>query len=59
VPAWTIAPELLSGNQGTCRSHVLILAKDLYVRIIARDTAELLRELVLNTAQDYQPQPKT
>lgn len=40
-------------------THVLILAKDLNVRIVARDTGELLRDLVLNPAQDYQPQPKT
>ncbi|MCW2672287.1 MAG: hypothetical protein JWP14_876, partial [Frankiales bacterium] len=26
---------------------------------VARATGEVLRELVLNPAQDYQPQPKT
>lgn len=40
-------------------THVLILAKDLNIRIIARDTGELLRELVLNQEQAYQPQPQT
>jgi len=40
-------------------AHVLILAKDLNVRIIDRDTGELLRELVLNHNQAYQPQPRT
>jgi transposase InsO family protein len=40
-------------------THVLILAKDRNIRIVARDTGELLRQLVLNPAQDYQPQPKT
>lgn len=40
-------------------THVLLLAKDLQVRIVAQDTGEVLRELVLNPAQDYQPQPKT
>ena len=48
---------------GVGRAHagtnVLILAKDLNVRIIARDTGELLRELVLNQDRDYQPQPET
>lgn len=48
---------------GVGRRHtgtpVLILAKDLNVRIIARDTGELLRELVLNQDRDYQPHPTT
>lgn len=39
-------------------THVLILAKDLDVRIIARDTGELLRDFVLDPSRDYQPQPK-
>jgi transposase InsO family protein len=38
-------------------THVLILAKDLNIRIIARDTGELLRELTLNPDRAYQPQP--
>lgn len=46
---------------GVGRRHaglkVLILLKDLDVRIITRD-AELLRELVLDPAKDYQPPPK-
>lgn len=48
---------------GVGRRHtgtpVLILAKDLNVRIIARDTGELLRELVLDQDRDYQPHPTT
>jgi transposase InsO family protein len=38
-------------------THVLILAKDLNIRVIARDTGEMLRELELNPEKDYQPQP--
>jgi transposase InsO family protein len=40
-------------------THVLLLAKDRKVRIIARDTGEVLRELILDPTKDYQPQPKT
>jgi transposase InsO family protein len=39
-------------------SHVLILAQDLNIRIVARNTGELLRELTLDTSRDYQRQPK-
>ena len=37
---------------------VLVLVHDLHIRVLTED-GELLRELVLNPAQDYQPQPKT
>ncbi len=40
-------------------THVLILAKDRNIRVITRDTGELLRELELNPEKDYQPQPTT
>ena len=40
------------------RTHVLALIADLDIRVIARDTGELLRALTLNPAQDYQPQPR-
>ncbi|HEX2321137.1 MAG TPA: integrase core domain-containing protein, partial [Streptosporangiaceae bacterium] len=40
------------------RTSVLALIDDLHIRIINRDTGELLRELTLNPAKDYQPQPK-
>jgi transposase InsO family protein len=39
-------------------TQILILVKDLDVRIITRN-GELLHELVLDPAKDYQPQPKT
>jgi transposase InsO family protein len=39
------------------RTHVLALITDLNIRIINRDTGELLRELTLDPARDYQPQP--
>jgi hypothetical protein len=44
---------------GAGRAHALLLAKDRKVRIIARDTGEVLRELSLDPTKDYQPQPKT
>ena len=46
---------------GVGRPHagtkVLILARDRDIRIIDRDTGELLRDLVLNPAKDYQSRP--
>jgi Integrase core domain len=39
------------------RTRVLALITDLDIRIINRDTGELLRQLTLNPARDYQPQP--
>jgi transposase InsO family protein len=39
-------------------THVLILAKDLNVRVIARTTGQLLRELQLDPTRDYQQQAK-
>lgn len=38
--------------------HVLILVKDLHVRISTTD-GELLRDFQLDPSRDYQPQPKT
>lgn len=40
-------------------TKILVLVKDLDIRIIDRDTGELLRELVLDPAKDYQPRPRT
>jgi hypothetical protein len=40
------------------RTYVLALIADLNIRVIARDTVELLRALTLNPANDYQPQPR-
>jgi transposase InsO family protein len=41
------------------RTNVLALIADLNIRIINRDTGELLRELTLDPARDYQPQGST
>jgi hypothetical protein len=38
------------------RTHVITLIQDLYIRVIAATTGELLRELTLNPTRDYQPQ---
>jgi transposase InsO family protein len=40
------------------RTHVLALIADLNIRIINRDTGELLRQLTLDPARDYQRQPR-
>jgi len=40
------------------RTRVLALIADLDIRIINRETGELLRALTLNPAKDYQPQAK-
>jgi len=38
------------------RTHVILLIQDLHIRIVNAATGELLRELTLNPAIDYQPQ---
>jgi transposase InsO family protein len=37
------------------RTEVLILTQDLHIRIVSKATGELLRELTLDPARDYQP----
>ena len=39
------------------RTHVILLIHDLHVRVVNAATGELLRELILDPAKDYQPQP--
>jgi transposase InsO family protein len=38
------------------RTHVILLAEDLDIRIVNATTGELLRELTLDQTRDYQPQ---
>ncbi len=38
------------------RTHVILLVHDLDVRVVNAATGELLRELTINPARDYQPQ---
>jgi transposase InsO family protein len=40
------------------RARVLALIADLDIRVINRDTGELLRALTLDPGKDYQPQPR-
>jgi hypothetical protein len=37
------------------RTPVLMLVRDLHIRVINAATGELLRELILDTSRDYQP----
>ena len=37
------------------RTHVILLAQDLHVRVVNAATGELLRELTLDPTKDYQP----
>ncbi|EFQ82006.1 hypothetical protein HMPREF0063_12848 [Aeromicrobium marinum DSM 15272] len=37
------------------RTHVILLADDLNVRVVDATTGELLRELVIDLTKDYQP----
>ena len=37
------------------QTHVLLLVQDLHVRVIGAATGELLRELTIDPARDYQP----
>jgi len=37
------------------RTHVLLLARDLHIRVINTATGELLRELTLDPTRSYQP----
>jgi transposase InsO family protein len=39
-------------------THVLMLIRELNIRIITEDTGELIRELTLDTTRDYQPQAR-
>jgi hypothetical protein len=45
------------------RTPVLLLVQDLHVRVVSAATGELLRELIIDPARDYQPihppSPKT
>ena len=38
------------------RTHVVLLIQDLQIRIVHATTGELLRQLTLDPAKDYQPQ---
>ncbi|GAA1599903.1 hypothetical protein GCM10009789_62540 [Kribbella sancticallisti] len=40
------------------RTHVLILAQDLQIRVVDAATGELLRDLILDPTKDYQPTGK-
>lgn len=37
-------------------THLLMLIRDLNIRIITQDTGELIRQLILDPTLDYQPQ---
>src|SRR5215471_8706510 len=41
------------------RTHILLLAQDTHIRIINATTGELLRDLTLDPARNYQPTGKT
>ena len=40
------------------RTHVLLLIQNLNIRIVAADTGELLRDLILDPTRNYQPQDR-
>jgi transposase InsO family protein len=39
-------------------TRVLVLALDRHIRVLAEDTGQLLRELILDPSRDYQPQAR-
>ena len=41
-----------AAHRGT---RVMLLIDDLHIRVIGRDTGQLIRELILNPTRDYQP----
>jgi hypothetical protein len=45
----------IGGGRTYAGSCVLLLVQDLHIRIINAATGELLRELTLDPARDYQP----
>jgi transposase len=49
--------RLLTAGLKTALRDLALIA-DLDIRIINRDTGELIRALTLNPAKDYQPQPR-
>ena len=36
-------------------TRIILLVDDLHIRIVDRDTGELLRELILDPTRDFQP----
>ena len=44
-----------SASAGPTPEHVILLPQDLHIRIIGAATGELLRELTLDPARNYQP----
>ena len=63
VVVMDIAMPLLNGLEATRQilklrpgTKVLILARDLELRIITQHDGELIRQLTLDPSQDYQPQ---
>ena len=53
----TTAVSTTSGSAAATPTPVLILAKDVHVRITAPN-GEVLRDFHLDPSRDYQPQPK-
>jgi hypothetical protein len=45
-------------GRGHARTRVLLLVQDLHIRVIAAATGELLRDLTLDPARNYQPTGK-
>ena len=45
-------------GRGHARTRVLLLIQDLHIRVIAAATGELLRDLTLDPARNYQPTGK-
>ncbi len=52
-------PRHIGTGTGNARTPVLMLVQDLNVRIINAATGELIRELTINPARDYQPLGRT
>jgi hypothetical protein len=45
----------IGAGQTHARTHVIMLIQDLHIRVINAATGELLRDLALDPARDYQP----
>src|SRR5439155_159706 len=48
-------PNHIGIGRTHARTHVILLVQDLHIRVVNAVTGELLRELTLDPAKDYQP----
>ena len=59
-PPWEAGPQpQVRIGRRDAHTPIMMIINDLDIRIINPTTGELLRQLTLDPARDYQPQPRT